>query len=226
MKISRRERALRFRPPVLALTVVGALLLLWSCTPDSGFNTASDYDVVVTHYDPDVDFQTYKTYYLADSVAYLKDPEDTSTIIRDPEIDELILATVDENLRAYGYQPMTEQDEGNPPDLYVPVSLTTTKWLGMYYPYYPPGYWYPWYPGYWPGYPGYYPPVVYEYTTGTVFFDLWDFKNPQSETETFPILWTATINGLISGDRTTGEKRIVDNINQAFKQSTYLEQKD
>jgi len=98
--------------------------------------------------------------------------------------------------------------------------------VGAYYPYYPWWGWNPWHPGWGPGYPGYYPPVVYEYSTGTIFFDLWDFKNIDADTETFPILWTAAINGLLSSDRAAGEKRIVDNINQAFTQSWYLEQKD
>ena len=51
---------------VLTLTILGVLFILWSCTPDSGFNTISDYDTVVTHYDPDAKFNEYKTYYLPD----------------------------------------------------------------------------------------------------------------------------------------------------------------
>jgi len=211
---------------VLILTVTATMLLLWSCTPDSGFNTVSDYDTVVTHYDPDVDYQAFNTYYLADSVVYITDPDDTSTIERDDDIDRLILNTVAANMDAYGYTRITEPDEQDPPDIFVPVAVTTTKWVGMYYPYYPPGFWYPWYPGWGPGYPGYYPPVVYEYSTGTVFFDLWDFKNPYIVTETFPILWTATINGVLQEDRAATEERIEDAINQAFGQSWYLEQTD
>ena len=226
MKISNKGRALRYRPMVLVLTIAGALLLLWSCTPDSGFNTVADYDTVLTQYDPDADFQAYETYYLADSVAYLRDPDDTTTIERDHELDALILATVAENMNAYGYRRITEPEEENPPDLFVPVSLTTTKWVGYYYPWYPPGYWYPWYPGWGPGYPGYYPPVVYTYSTGTIFFDFWDFKSPPIEDEEFPVLWTAALNGLLSTDRAAGEQRIVDNIDQAFKQSGYLELED
>ncbi|MGD8628888.1 MAG: DUF4136 domain-containing protein [bacterium] len=226
MRVLRRKRALHCKPLVLMLTAIVALLLLWSCTPDSGFNTVSDYDTVVTHYDPDIDFQTYNTYYLADSVRYITDPDDTSTVERDDELDELILSTIAENMNAYGYQRITEPEEENPPDIFVPVAVTTTKWVGMYYPYYPWWGWSPWYPGWGPGYPGYYPPVVYTYSTGTIFFDLWDFKNVDEETDTFPIIWTATINGLLSSDRAAGEKRIEDSINQAFKQSWYLEKKD
>ena len=226
MRVSRKKGAVRSRPLILALTGIGALLLLWSCTPDSGFNTVSDYDTVVTHYDPDVNFQTFSSYYLADSVVYITDPEDTSTIERDEEIEQLILDAVAANMDAYGYNRIVEPEEGNPPDIFVPVAVTTTEWVGMYYPYYPWWGWDPWYPGWGPGYPGYYPPVVYTYSTGTIFFDLWDFKDPYIETETFPILWTATINGLLQEDRAATEKRIEENINQAFKQSWYLEQKD
>jgi hypothetical protein len=228
MKVSRKERAMRSKPLILALTVIGALLLLWSCTPDSGFNTTADYDTVVTHYDPDVDYQTFKTYYLADAVVYITDPDDTSTIEPNPDLDDRILTTVAANMTAYGYTRIEEADadSASPPDIFVPVAVTTTKWVGMYYPYYPGWGWNPWYPGWNPWYPGYYPPVVYSYSTGTVFFDLWDFKNPDAETETFPILWTATINGLLSSDGDATLKRIEDNINQAFSQSWYLEQKD
>ena len=207
MKSSRVDRALCKRSLILALAVVGALLVLPSCTPDSGFNTVADYDTVLTHYTPGIDYQAFKTYYLADSVAYITD--DSTTIERDDELDALILSTIDQNLKAYGYQRITERDEENPPDLYVPVSITTTKWVGYYYPWYP-CYWYnPCYPCWGPGYGGYYP-QVYTYSTGTIFFDLWDFKNANVEEETFPILWTATLNGLLSGDRAAGEQRIVD----------------
>ena len=226
MKVSRKDRALRLRLLILTLAIVGTLLILWSCTPDSGFNTVSDYDTVVTHYDPDVDYSEYRTYFLPDSVVYITDPDDTLTIEPDEELEELILNTIADNMEAYGYQRITEPEEENPPDLFIPVAITTTEWVGWYYPWYPPGWWYPWYPGWGPGYPGYYPPVVYSYSTGTVFFDLWDFKNPHDATETFPILWDAAINGLLSSDRASVEKRIVDNINQAFKQSWYLEHKD
>jgi hypothetical protein len=224
---SGNQRAPRPRRAALALIIIGTLLLIWSCAPDTGFNTIADYDTVVTLYDPNADFAgetTYVTYAMADSVKYLKDPDDTSTIEPDRELEELILDTIANNMDNYGYTRVTEPDPENPPDLYIPVAVTTTKWTGAYYPWYPPGWWYPWYPGwgpgwgYWPGYP----PVIYSYSTGTIFFDLWDMKNADDESQTIPVIWSATINGLLSSDRAAGETRIVNSIDQAFKQSWYL----
>ena len=45
-----------------AVGLIAALVIVPSCTPDSGFNTVSDYDIVATYYAPDTEFDSLETY--------------------------------------------------------------------------------------------------------------------------------------------------------------------
>ena len=60
------------------------------------------------------------------------------------------------------------------------------------------------------------------YTTGTVILDMLDVDGADDVEETFPIVWNAVINGLVTGSDASVEARIRTNINQAFDQSSYL----
>ena len=70
-------------------------------------------------------------------------------------------------------------------------------------------YWWPWVP-------------VGSYTTGTVILDMVDVDGASEEEQTFPIVWNAIINGLVTGSDASLANRIETNINQAFAQSSYL----
>ncbi len=209
--------------------VFAMALALNSCGLDSGFNSVADFDVVVTIYDDEADFGALQTYAMPDSVAHLEFIEgrsgDGARVTR--TYDQAILDEVAGNLEAAGY--VREDDpETNGADFVVLVSVTSTDWLlwssyGWY------DYW-GWYPGwdYWGGYPGYgygYPPcygcaTVNEFSTGSVIIDMLDVAN--ADEEIMPIIWTAGINGLLEGTTSSIERRIVDNIEQAFEQSPYL----
>ena len=133
----------------LALTgigVLGAAVLVFSCSPDSGFNTVSDYDVVATHYCPGTDFSALASYVMPDTIMHMRDSGDGGDDLP-REHDALILGLVRENLAALGYEE--EADPGTErPDVYVVVWATTGQWLtsstegwwGMWdwYPHWPP----------------------------------------------------------------------------------------
>lgn len=209
---------------IVGAAVLAAMAPLFSCAPDSGFNTLGDYDVIATHYDPNTDFKTLSTYALPDTVVHRRDPEDTSSVNLPREYDQLILTLVRGNLEALGYEE--EADPGsNRPDVYVIVSATLTKWLANasedWWAYWG---WYPYWPPTWgPDWGTYYPfPANYFYRTGTLFIDMIDDEVPEGQEQLIPILWTASINGIMAGAPQGAEERLTDNIRQAFDQSPYL----
>jgi hypothetical protein len=109
--------------------------------------------------------------------------------------------------------------------LVIVPSGIISKNVSVYYWYPYPGYGWGWgYPGYGWGYPGYYPPVPYysSYTTGTLRMEMFnpnDIRVVKGDTIN-PVYWTAGINGILSSNTTT---RITSTIDQAFKQSPYLQ---
>jgi len=78
--------------------------------------------------------------------------------------------------------------------------------------------------GYGPGWGGGYPyvPVVTSYTTGTLIIDMIDPNNPNTSEEIIPIIWSAFLNGLVTGSEASIQTRVTNGINQAFDQSPYL----
>lgn len=205
--------------------LAAALCLLaagsWSCAPDSGFTSASDYDVVITTYSPEADYGSIRTYAMPDSVAHVVDPDNpVEDVSRD--FDDLILTAVDEQLRLLGYE-VEPDPENTPPDIFVPVSVTASRHYGIYYDWYPVWGWYPWWPGWGPGYGTWYPVAnTYTYSTGTIFIDMWDVENADEDKQTVPVIWNAALNGLLGDTSESAAERIESSIEQAFKQSPYL----
>lgn len=202
-----------------------ALLALAGCAPDSGFNSISDYDVVVTHYDPDAEFDQYTTFVVADTLYELGKPEGDDSELP-AGLKDLIIGEVEAQMLGYGYTLETSP-ETNPPDVVMTAGFTQTRWTG-----YVPGY--PWYPGwgwgwgggYYPGYPwypGWTPGYTYSYDTGTIIIDYFDYASLDEETGDIEIRWTAGINGVISSSSSVNTSRVIGAIDQAFEQSPYLE---
>jgi hypothetical protein len=211
-------------PLILGAGALAAMAPLFSCAPDSGFNTIQDYDVVATHYDPKTDFSSLRTYSMPDTLIHRRDPEDASSVNLSREHDQLVLTLVRDNLEDLGYEE--EADPGsNRPDVYVIVSATLTEWLANasedWWDYWG---WYPhWPPSWGPGWGTYYPfPINYFYRAGTVFIDMIDDEVPAGEEQIIPILWTASINGIMLDTSSGAEDRLTANIRQAFDQSPYL----
>ena len=199
-------------------------LLMFSCYPD-GPSTVEDLDLVGTMHDPEFNFSGAVTYSIPDTVIHIIGEDDKEEDV-DHSFDELMLTTVKTNMDAYGYQWM-ELDTVNPADVVILVSAVTAVNSGIFYD---PGWWWGYW-GYWPGWGGYYPgygpgwgygypwgyPIGYSYSTGTVFITMLDPENNNLENETIGVVWMAAMNGLLQGN--SGETRIREGINQAFKQS-------
>ena len=210
---------------VLAAVFGIMLLVMGGCAPDSGFNSISDYDVVVTHYDPEADYQTYTTFAVADTVAHLGNPSGGDDGIS-KAIDPIIIDEITAQMIRMGYT-LESDPENNTPDLFMLPGITISTWTGYVpgYPWYPGYGWGGWYP-YYPWYPGYYPGYTYSYDTGTIIVDMVDVATLDEETGDVLVIWTGGINGVVSGSSSSNYDRVEGGIRQAFEQSPYLKKKD
>ena len=204
----------------IAVLTIALAIGVSSCYYDYGLST-SDYDAILTNWDPKTDFGNYKTFVLADSVFHLVGDDDEDDITR--KYDETLLDAVRHNFQSKGYVEIAP-DTNNLPDFVVTVSIAKNTYVGggWYYPYWPP-YWGPgwgWYPGYWPG-GGYY----YSYETGTVFVDLLDvddIKEVDNPGEDYiRPRWSGVMEGLISNE-SSNVQRILAGIDRMFYQSPVL----
>ncbi len=217
------SRLVTLRRLWLPLAIAACLATLTSCAPESAFENAYDYDIVVTLYDKSADYGSIVTYLMPDSVVHFQDPDNPGKPLSH-EYDDLILERVEYNLEAIGYT--RETDPGNrDPDIYVLVSATSSQWYAASYSWLPRWGWWP----YWPGSsadwifvgPYYGHGAVYDFTTGTLLIDMADNRDLE-EGEDPPGIWTAAMNGILTDESSNVPQRLVDFIDRAFHQSPYL----
>jgi hypothetical protein len=203
--------------------LAGFLLTLTSCYPGDVTNI-QQLDLVVTTHDETVDFTSFSTYVLLDSVVHLDLEDVTNNDLLTRENDALILSRIRSQIEALGYVEETDP-ENNDPDVILLVGAFATTTTNIYYgnPWWP---WYGWYP-YWPccgpGYGWGYPPIAgaVTYNTGTLAITMVDPNRAATiEPPTVPVVWIAGLNGLLTESGTTA--RLTDAIDQAFSQSAYL----
>jgi len=206
----------------LMIAVIGILsaMIMWSCYPDSGLTSASDFDLIITQYDTKKDFSTFVTYFLVDSIEHIIPEGEEDNVSR--EYDQQILDRVAKNMNDLNYQRIIDTTGVGIPNLAIKVSATTTTFQGWsYYP----GWWGGWWGGYPPGWGPWYPPgyvVPTEFSTGTVLIDLYDMEAYIPEPEVVPAIWVAGINGLLGDTKTNIVYRLGRDIDQSFNQSPYL----
>ncbi len=207
---------------LMFVALVLGLSTLESCYPDDSLSP-SETDVVFTNYYDSVHdmFKDYSTYYMPDTVFNI----DTSKNATPIGNQTLILSDIDRNMTSMGYTRISGDDPTVTPHLVIVPSAVITKNVSVYYWYPYPGYGWGWggWGGYGWGYPGYYPPVPYysSYTTGSLRMEMFnpnDYRVIKGDSIN-PVYWTAGINGVLSGN---DNKRITSTIDQAFKQSPYL----
>ena len=212
----RPGRKQRTGATLLALAfVVVPLVMMLSCYPGE-ITSIEELDLVGTLYDPQLNYSKFHTYSMPDTVLVLdtRTPPSTESPLS-KDFQALILKTVEARMTDLNYQrvdSVSVYDVG----MAVGVIISDQVVVTVGYP------WYGGYPGYgWPGY-GYYPPVgqAYKYDTGTVIMDMLD--SPTTAQDTVKVVWQGAINGLASSTKSVNQTRIIDGINQAFKQSPYL----
>lgn len=193
---------------ILILSAVTSVLLN-SCYPDYGLSV-QDFDMVATFRDDAQDFQTYRTYFMADSIEQVTD---AGIIANDGQYDEEILTEIANQMQAYGYTRVGTKAESDV-NLHVGTSSSTTF---SYYPGYWGGYYgwyYPWY-----GYGGY----SYSYTTGSLFITMLETDKFNEDSKVLGAVWAGIVNGVLDSSTPLDIKaRALKGIDDMFKQSPYL----
>ncbi len=182
-------------------------LVMASCYP-GGTEYYEDTDVVYTDYDMEFDFQSQGVYSIPDKVVKIEGDiaeGEEPAFVKEP-YNTQILNQIKSNMTALGWS-LTE-DPANAELVLFPAVWTNTT---IYY-WYNNWCWYYYYCGWGWGYPS-----TSSYTTGTLLMTLVadgdDYIEPTR-------VWTAAINGLMSGSINTS--RVNKAIDQAFTQSPYL----
>lgn len=199
------------------LAVSAMLCMLAACRKDVVNNlTSEESRIYITDHDSAVNFTSYKTYSIADSVAVI---DGNQSIKQLDAADAAYITAVKKYMAAMGY---TLVNKSANPDLGVDVShiINTTSGVVSY-----PDYWgyYDSYndPYYW-GYGGYdyYVPYSYDVYTvreGALAIDLLDLKNAASSNK-INLVWTGTIRGESIFDAATADSQV----KALFDQSSYL----
>jgi len=185
------------------------IILLGSCHP-GGIEYYEDTDVVYTNYDDSFDFQSKGVYAIPDKIVKLEGElleGEEPAFVKEPYNTQM-LNQIKSNMTTLGWT--TTEDPADADLVMFPAVWTNTT---LYYYY---DYWC-WYYYYYCGGWGWGYPSVSSYTTGTLLMTLVadgdEYIDPTR-------VWTANINGLLSG--AYNSSRVTKSIDQAFTQSPYL----
>ncbi len=195
---------MRLASKTTSLIAAGALLVaafLPSCYPGNDL-TVSEADVVVTTFNPDVDFAQLRSYALHSEVIHLVPEGQPDDISR--AYDAQILQQVKNNMNSLGF---TEEADTLVADVILVVGITAADYTG-YYSY--PCWYYCWgYPPYWGS---------YSFRIGTILINM--TRRADTGVTRVPVAWLAGLNGY--SDKNSNLTRIRSGIDQAFTQSKYL----
>jgi hypothetical protein len=199
------------------MLAVAGLVTAGSCTKDPMNNlTEEESRIYITNRDSSVNFNSYKTYSIADSVSII---DNNSSRRQATAADQQVLAAVRTALESRGYVRVPRSQS---PDLGINVSRvynTTTNVVNMY--------------DYWGGYGGFYDPFYWGYggfgygypqayglvqnTEAMLSVDMLDLKNAPAN-RTIRVIW----NGLIRGSGIFNNNGITAGVQALFAQSPYL----
>jgi hypothetical protein len=180
--------------------------------------------VVSTNYDTTVyiggnSIGTYKYYVLpTDTIGYVSNTDRYDTIRTSPKFDlpRKVLQTVETNMNNLGYIRVASNEN---PD--IGVNVYAVKDLNLFQQVIYPNYYYSGYYGYGGYY--YYPYVqTYAYNTGSLVVEFVDLKNAAANKK-YSVIWNAYMGDLFNAVNQLDQS--VEAVNQAFKQSPYLQVK-
>ncbi len=191
--------------------LLGIVILMASCYPD-GAEYYEDLDLVYTNYTETFDFASKGTYAMPDKIVKITGnlaEGETPEFVKEP-YNTQILSKIESNMTALGWTKAADPESA---DLALMPAVWTNTTIVYWYDYWC------WYYYYYCGW-GWYYPTYTSYTTGTLVMTLVasgdEYIDPSS-------VWTAAINGLMSGSYNTS--RVTNAIDQAFQQSPYLNTK-
>lgn len=189
---------------------------MMSCEKDPDFGQMDANLVVYTDHDNNVDFGKYQTYFLPDSILEIGGYK--ATYWKDENAMQLI-SKVEQYMNERGYTRLTEPEQKEDANIGLQLSylaqstqiVTGGYWNGWWNW----GFWGDWWGGW------YYPyPITYSYNTNTLIMEMVDLTADQ-ESRNIPVVWYANS----SGSQYSGMynlQLLVNSVNQAFKQSEYI----
>ena len=187
------------------LLIPAVILLAVACHKEPYVDGDNEY-LVYTSPSKNVNFTSYKTFDLADSLLVIG--QSSKPVYSQSDNALALIQAVRTNLGIQmTYVVKTER--------YVQYYNDPYWWLDY------PGYWSP---GFWGNYTGfYYPyPVTYTYSTNSLMIDMVNLTTPQTGDEALEVVWSVYIGGPAGSSVTSDMNRMKDAINQAFAQSSYL----
>jgi hypothetical protein len=194
---------------------LGVTLSFSSCSKDPLKDmTEEESRIYVTNYDDSVNFSSYKTFSIVDSVAVATNTNERRALT---DYDKKLIADVAQLLQARGY---TQVERAAKPDLAVNLTRIDNTYSAVYYDpgywtgiggYYDPFYW--GYPGYGYSWPSYY--QVYQQERA-VSIDIVDLKNPKNNQ--LAAVW----NAMLRGSGVWDVNNVDSMVSAVFAQSTYL----
>ncbi|WP_090098563.1 DUF4136 domain-containing protein [Chitinophaga sp. CF118] len=187
-----------------------------SCSKDPLKNmTDEESRIYVTNRADSVDFTTYATFSIADSVAVISNTSNDRRELTD--YDKKLIADVSAAMVAKGYKLIARTGK---PDLAVNLTRIDNTYSSVYYD-----------PGYWSGIGGYYDPFYWGYggygyywpsyyqvyqKERAVSIDLIDLKNPKNNQ--LVAIW----NAMLRGSGVWNINNVDSMVTAVFAQSTYL----
>ncbi len=200
---------------LMGIAVLSAALT--SCTKNPlNHLTQEESRIYITNYDSTVNFSSFKTFSVSDSVAVINNGQVYKQL---NATDSSYINAVKNYMQQRGYSLV---DKSQNPDLGINVNriVNTTTGVISYDDYWNDygGYWDPYYWGY-GGY-GYYLPYsysVYEIREGALSIDLLDLKDAPSKDQ-INVIWTGLIRGEGIFDVTTSDSQV----KALFDESPYL----
>jgi Domain of unknown function (DUF4136) len=205
------------------LVCAGAIALFTSsCRKDVTKNLSDAESLVyITKHDSTVDFVSYQTFRIADSVSVIKDGQLVKHAYT--AYDSSMIAAVTQEMIQRGFSLQT--DHTKEPDLGINVSRIITDYTGtVSYGDYWGGYGNYWDPYYW-GYGGYgyyfpYGFETYTFREGALSIDMLDLKNPDTSINKLKTIWT----GLVRGTGIFTITNVNEEAQALFNQSAYIHQ--
>ncbi|UCF20639.1 MAG: DUF4136 domain-containing protein [Gemmatimonadota bacterium] len=197
-----------------------ALLASAGCYPGE-VTSVTQLDLVVTVREPGFDFGTVQSFFMPDTIIQLNE-DDPNAIDISRANDRQILTRVRENLLDLGWEELSEAEvqDGTLPDLVVGNLVSATENTSWWISY--PGYcWDPYWCWGW-----YWPPVVGSstYRAGTYFVVMARVEGigAPGQDDEFEAQWGGLADGVLSSSSSSNLNRLLDGIDQMFKQSPYL----
>ncbi|WEK37717.1 MAG: DUF4136 domain-containing protein [Candidatus Pseudobacter hemicellulosilyticus] len=203
---------------ILTISTAVSVLVLAGCSKEPLNNlTEEESRIYITNHDSTVNFGSYTTFSVADSVAVISNNRLEGKALT--AYDAAIIAAVKAELQARGYTPVSKDAN---PDLGINISRVYNSSTGLIsYPDYWGGYGGYWDPFYW-GYGGYgyYFPTYYgsyTITEGALSIDALDLKDASADKQIMGV-W----NGLVRGTGIFRESNAAGQAKALFDQSAYF----